>query len=363
MPSLLLRFLLPFLVLALGQAPPVSAAVPPSEAVVFIEVTYAAAPATPEKVVEGSGFLIDDKGHVLTSASLFRQASGGSAVESIQVHIGNKEGTVRRGQIVDCGSGNIDACLIKISARAVEAEGITVFFQPACRSLALEKVTVMGIPSGPNIRVNSFPGAITSDDLDTSLKYSTDITTPLLPGGPVVDEAGVVVAINSGEPGPFPVAIQPLSYASDIVEKAGIDCEADARSDLIESRLGELAGMVAFFQSACPVGWAHYPALDGRYVVGATEESAAGVTVGTQLESGENRPAGEHVHVYSDGLPQADTPLDRRYTGLATSFDFDGFVGLTYREQDTADAKDPSGASLKNGTNAPYLQLMACLRE
>jgi len=117
-------------------------------------------------------------------------------------------------------------------------------------------------------------------------------------------------------------------------------------------RGGVPRGMVGFFQlNQCPAGWAAIPPnWQGRYLVTTVGADAPGQVVGTALVARENRAAGAHTHKTGKAF-YGGTCTDGKCAGWA------GNGGIA-RAPLTTD----SGAGLKNGTNAPYVALRACVR-
>ncbi|SFV01033.1 hypothetical protein SAMN05192541_109289 [Bradyrhizobium arachidis] len=113
--------------------------------------------------------------------------------------------------------------------------------------------------------------------------------------------------------------------------------------------------MIAYFtRSDCPEGWSRADELRGRYVVGIDPShlDTLGKTVGSALDSMENRPAGRHSHTAVNTVPQAGGGRDRMMGG--------GGGGFADPRMDTSDGSDSKPSPLKDGTNAPYIVLTAC---
>jgi hypothetical protein len=128
------------------------------------------------------------------------------------------------------------------------------------------------------------------------------------------------------------------------------------------------AGAVMHFDlPACPAGWSEFADARGRYLVGLPSGGTAKAAVGTALSNGENRPTGQHTHGVNDpghthniaydtdmlaniGNTIGGTRLFGVNNGTAVS-DL-GFTGITI--QNAGDVA---------GTNAPYLQLLACRKD
>ena len=180
-----------------------------------------------DPTVVGTGFLVDLTGHMITARHLFDQADAPQNDLTIKVHFGAKDSLARTAQLVDCGLNHIDICLVKVSASAVRSEGVAAAFEPLCRALVPgEDLTSMGFPPGVLNPMITVKGEVTGD-LATTLKYPSDIQIQAgMSGGPVLDQGGRVIAINTGVAsgsGTF-AFVQPLSYGIDVVEKSGVTC-------------------------------------------------------------------------------------------------------------------------------------------
>ncbi|MBS9880928.1 hypothetical protein J4H25_25350 [Vibrio alginolyticus] len=111
---------------------------------------------------------------------------------------------------------------------------------------------------------------------------------------------------------------------------------------------------VAFFKSErCPDGWDTYSDADGRYIVATNKSGKLGGTVGLALSNLENRPTGNHQHEL-----KAKTRVRANYTpGGGGDIDW---YDHTYK---TSNPIAQKGMSFKDGTNAPYIQLLACIKK
>ncbi|MDL1948337.1 hypothetical protein FBQ97_00780 [Acidobacteria bacterium ACD] len=123
------------------------------------------------------------------------------------------------------------------------------------------------------------------------------------------------------------------------------------------------SGMVAFFAlSDCPTGWSAYAAANGRYVVGILSGGTVEGTAGTALSSLEDRPTGSHSHPITD--PGHQHTMSFKLYGVYSS---SGLV-LTYGDPSMtlSSSSSTTGISVNSpsgsvaGTNAPYIQLLAC---
>lgn len=118
---------------------------------------------------------------------------------------------------------------------------------------------------------------------------------------------------------------------------------------------GPPTGMVSFFNlAACPLGWTEYTAARGLYVVGKPSGGTlAGSPTGqTALTDKENRPVGQHTHTATIGLGTDSGTL----------------AGLNAGRANTGVAQFNAGITIANdgttaGTNAPYIQLLACVKQ
>lgn len=135
----------------------------------------------------------------------------------------------------------------------------------------------------------------------------------------------------------------------------------------------DIPGVVLLFDSSsCPRGWTELPAAAGRYLVARPAGGIVGGTAGTALSDLENRAVGRHEHGVSDpthlhGYSDAwgwegasDTGTIRR-----PLFDFrddDGFNPDVPALAAGATGVEVNPAGAVSGTNAPYIQLLACRR-
>jgi hypothetical protein len=158
--------------------------------------------------------------------------------------------------------------------------------------------------------------------------------------------------------------------------------------------------IVMFSDGACPAGWSDLPGAGGRYIVGTPSGVGAGGTAGTALSSLENRATGTHSHTDSESLtvnasahshgvtdPAHSHAGEDDYGGnyaveggggtysgkLKTSGGYDhttntASAGLSLGNTDTNVTVSSSGVTVGNmssgvaGTNAPYIQLRACVK-
>lgn len=162
-------------------------------------------------------------------------------------------------------------------------------------------------------------------------------------------------------------------------------------------------GAVMFFNIAnstsgndCPSGWTEFTQLNGRYVVGLAQGNTLATPVGSALSNQENRATGAHAHQYywydhSHGLSGTysgtasvsgtvyngvvngtvhrayggndwntgdPTPVTVNSSGSA-SITLSGNTGYSGIASQYLDTTGVNGGAVP-GTNAPYIQLLAC---
>jgi hypothetical protein len=126
------------------------------------------------------------------------------------------------------------------------------------------------------------------------------------------------------------------------------------------------AGAVMYFDLAsCPAGWSDFAAGRGRYFVGVPVGGTPGAAVGTALSDQENRPTGQHTHAVIDPGHVHAVGYDTEQ--LANTGNTIGGTRMQGGSNSGSENSDLAftGISIANagavaGTNAPYLQLLAC---
>ena len=116
------------------------------------------------------------------------------------------------------------------------------------------------------------------------------------------------------------------------------------RVEAMEGRLVKPQSIAFFASTSCPFGWEKYEEMAGRYVVGLPPGGRLLRRVGKPLSDGENRATGRHAHGYS--------PVAFEY-------------GAKHGGQPRAKVGGPgttNHAGGVDGTNAPYIQLTACIK-
>jgi hypothetical protein len=145
-------------------------------------------------------------------------------------------------------------------------------------------------------------------------------------------------------------------------------------------------GAVVFFNlAACPAGWSALVTAQGRYVVGLAPGGTVAAAVGTALSDQENRATGQHSHTVSDpghshGIADpghshgpasggaflanfinnapVNVPMGGGY-GFAQAATTQGATtGVSVQSAMTGASINAAGSVA--GTNAPYIQLLAC---
>lgn len=140
------------------------------------------------------------------------------------------------------------------------------------------------------------------------------------------------------------------------------------------SAAGVPQGAVMFFNlAACPTGWTELTQARGRYIVGLP--SATGTLpgtpgtactddtncVGTALANKENRPVGQHSHPITDN--GHDHQLSIGGGVVSAQINSGGYTVVLWGTSYTFPQKSlitVNSTGQTPGTNAPYIQLLAC---
>ena len=127
-------------------------------------------------------------------------------------------------------------------------------------------------------------------------------------------------------------------------------------------------GTIAFFNrtiaAGCPSGWTKMTSAQGRYIVGMLDSGAPGTTVGTAFTtSTENRTVGQHGHGVSDPEHSHGIPVGGSGGGYQMAVQggpsLNGYV--TSPSATTGITIQDAGSVA--GTNAPYIQYLACEKQ
>lgn len=110
-------------------------------------------------------------------------------------------------------------------------------------------------------------------------------------------------------------------------------------------------GAVSYFNlSECPSGWRAVARAEGRYIVGLAPGGHLAEMQGLALKDLENRPTGNHTHKLGGFVPK------NYFRTGGGNRDF---------YPDSAETRGPTvpaGMTTADGTNAPYVQFLACER-
>jgi hypothetical protein len=144
---------------------------------------------------------------------------------------------------------------------------------------------------------------------------------------------------------------------------------------------------------SCPTGWTEYTDARGRAIVGLVSGGTSTATVGTALSNSENRAVGQHTHGVTDsGHTHAQDPHTHSVNDpghshggsvstASASIASDGNEPVSVHSGTTTTSSDGIGVGINDatasnvsatanvtlanagsvaGTNAPYIQLLAC---
>jgi hypothetical protein len=144
--------------------------------------------------------------------------------------------------------------------------------------------------------------------------------------------------------------------------------KSERKVTLANASGGTPAGAVMHFdRKTCPAGWSEYTSGRGRYLVGLPEGGTPGAGVGTPLTGGEDRATGQHAHGVTDPGHAHSVAYDNDMVA-----NLGNTIGGTRRvdvEEGAATTSTvPTGITVQPagavaGTNAPYVQLLACRKE
>ena len=146
---------------------------------------------------------------------------------------------------------------------------------------------------------------------------------------------------------------------------------------LASARGGVPANAVIFIPATtCPTGYTEYTTLRGRYAVGLVANGTSAATVGTALTNTENRAVGQHTHTqnahnhgitdpgHDHGIEESSSTSGGAGNGpspgtASDDLSTNDMTGITINNQ-TATNQNTGSVS---GTNAPYVQLLACQKQ
>jgi S1-C subfamily serine protease len=170
-------------------------------AVAFIEATGRTGPASPfdpfggqRQRSSGSGFLIDDDGHVVTNAHVVAGA------DEVTVSIG-ENGDELEGEVLGA-DGSTDVAVLEVDSGAVDAEPLELGASDDVRvgdpvvaignPFGLDRTVTTGIISALQREITAPDGFTISDVIQTDASIN-----PGNSGGPLIDASGQVIGVNS----------------------------------------------------------------------------------------------------------------------------------------------------------------------
>ena len=142
-------------------------------------------------------------------------------------------------------------------------------------------------------------------------------------------------------------------------------------TDAFNGIIGIPPGFVGFFNlTGCPTGWHEDIAARGRYLVGYNSSSGtSGGTAGTALSNQENRTVGQHNHGITDPGHTHPGPNDELFKTVNTAgaSDFTGGTGTRTIFERTVTGTASTDITVNTngtveGTNAPYIQYLICVK-
>lgn len=120
------------------------------------------------------------------------------------------------------------------------------------------------------------------------------------------------------------------------------------------------AGVTMYFNgTSCPVGWSEYTTARGRYVVGLNVGGTLGGIVGTELTNSETRLTSAHRHdwIVLNELSGTRTGYLKAMTKRTINvMDISKLSSI----ENPGEGLDPGNVS--NQLNAPYLQVLLCIK-
>ena len=167
------------------------------------------------------------------------------------------------------------------------------------------------------------------------------------------------------------------SVASTSRQSPGTRFQLSGIDDLFRDGLVVPAHAILFTPStSCPTGYAEYTTLRGRYVVGLGATGTSAATVGTALTDRENRAVGRHAHTQaSHGHGVTDPGHTHGIDNSSSTDGGDGNGPRTGNHMNVQSSSSTTGLSIDAttprisnqgdvaGTNAPYVQLLACQKQ
>ena len=179
---------------------------------------------------------------------------------------------------------------------------------------------------------------------------------------------GIILAISTVTGAVLGFAFNSVakSTAEETAERISIDRISDrVRKDEIFLNDIRLAvpripsgSVVAFATEKCPKDWKLYTPAIGRYIVGAKKGIVVGGTIGNALAPNENRTIRLHSHSTSQFNSQKLTRALEQESSDKAPLETVTYSFLDGKVKDSVGEVGPIA-----GTNAPYVQLLLCIRQ
>ncbi len=137
--------------------------------------------------------------------------------------------------------------------------------------------------------------------------------------------------------------------------------DLQSRLTAVESKVTPRNQVAFFNHEECPQGWSRYHKADGRYVLGQQENGELEAVVGSPLSDKENRVVGKHQHNFED----TTFAHPNGWSGVSPGPDGNGL--RTEWRHDSGVKRGRIGTKTSftgkvEGTNSPYIQLLACIK-
>jgi len=127
--------------------------------------------------------------------------------------------------------------------------------------------------------------------------------------------------------------------------------------------------LVGYNLASCPSGWTELTSARGRYIVGLPSGGTLAGTAGTALSNQENRTVGQHNHGITDPGHTHPGPNDELFKTVNTAgaSDFTGGTGTRTIFERTVTGTASTDITVNTngtveGTNAPYIQYLICVK-
>ena len=202
----------------------------PTDTMVFI---WAQDTESAELAPLGSGFLISDRGYILTAKHVVKEDEDGKSVinigERIVVSVKSKSAfpiRIEKTEIT-CANKPVDICAIRIPTDSTR-KGVIYFNLGCYRPAKGEALRALGFYGGSNRfgGANEPDGKITADDAPGGLIPTNIDVVPTMSGGPVFDRTGQVIGIVKGalKDSDNLTFVTPLHRVSSILQDLGVFC-------------------------------------------------------------------------------------------------------------------------------------------